>query len=386
MYELRGFVRPDGRVGFRNHVLVLPTVACVSEVAMRVAMKVEGVVAVWNPYGCTQIGRDLEITTRTLIGIGRNPNVFAVLVLGLGCETVDTDKVADAIAKTGKPVEVVRVQDVGGILRAEELATSIVARFRQEASVQRRVSVDFSSLVVAVECGGSDTTSGIAANPVVGYVADRVIDLGGTVIMSEVPEMIGAEHILVKRAVSREVAEKLLQLIREWEELAKSAGADIRGSQPTPGNIAGGITTLEEKSLGAILKGGTRPIVGVLDYAEEPKSRGLWVMNTPGFDIESVTGMVAGGAQVVLFTTGRGTPVGSAIAPVIKVTANSETYRKMRDIIDFYAGTVIEGVETIKQVGEKLFKELIEVLNGKLTKSEILKHREFGIMKVSPSL
>ena len=376
-----GYVRSNGGVGVRNHVIVLPTVICSRVVAERIA-EIVGVVWIDNQHGCGQIGVDLELTERTLIGIGRNPNVAAVLVVGLGCEGVRPEKIADKIATTGKLVEHIVIRDVGGTLKAIERGVSITRKFIQEVSMLRREEVDISSITLALECGGSDATSGLVSNPVVGYVADKLIDLGGRVVFSETTEVIGAEHILARRAVSREVAEKLLEVVRRVEEKAKSMKVDLRGGNPSPGNIQGGITTIEEKSLGAIYKAGTKPLQGVLDYAEPiPSKSGLYFMDTPGQDIESIVGMLAGGAQIVIFTTGRGTPVGSPIAPVIKITGNPETYKLMEENIDFYA-TVIEGKETIQEAGERLFNEMIEVINGKPTKAEALRHWEFAIHKL----
>jgi altronate dehydratase large subunit len=304
------------------------------------------------------------------------------LVVGLGCEGVPAEKVAKEIAATGKKVEYIIIQDCGGTLKAEEKGTRIVRQFAQEVAELKREEVDISNLILAVECGGSDTTSGLASNPAAGYVSDKLIELGGTSMFSETTEIIGAEHLLAKRAVSKEVGDKLIQIVRNCEEKAKTMGVDIRGGQPTPGNIEGGISTIEEKSLGCIYKGGTKPVQGVLDYGEAPTGKGLYIMDTPGQDIESITGMTAGGAQIVIFTTGRGTPTGSPIAPVIKVTGNPNTFKKMEDNIDINAGTIVEGDETIREVGEKLFSEMIDVVNGKLTKAEALKHREFGMYKL----
>lgn len=380
--KIQGYVRPDGKVGIRNHIAVIPCSVCASEVAMRIAASVEGAVALPNQHGCCQIGADLELTARTLIGLGKNPNVAAALVVGLGCEGVPAEKVAKEIAATGKKVEYIIIQDCGGTLKAEEKGTRIVRQFAQEVAELKREEVDISNLILAVECGGSDTTSGLASNPVAGYVSDKLIELGGTSMFSETTEIIGAEHLLAKRAVSKEVGDKLIQIVRNCEEKAKTMGVDMRGGQPTPGNIEGGISTIEEKSLGCIYKGGTKPVQGVLDYGEAPTGKGLYIMDTPGQDIESITGMTAGGAQIVIFTTGRGTPTGSPIAPVIKVTGNPNTFKKMEDNIDINAGTIVEGDETIREVGEKLFSEMIDVVNGKLTKAEALKHREFGMYKL----
>lgn len=381
--KIMGYVRPDGKVGFRNHILVIPSSVCASEVAMRIASHIEGAVALPNQHGCCQIGADMDLTINTLIGLGKNPNVAAVLVVGLGCEGVPTGKVAEEISKTGKRVEHIIIQQCGGTLKAEEAGVRIVREMAQEIAKLQREEVDISEIILAIECGGSDTTSGLASNPVAGYVSDKVIDLGGTSMFSETTELIGAEHTLVKRAVTKEVGDKILKIVRDCELKAEKMGVDMRGGQPTPGNIEGGISTIEEKSLGCIYKGGTKPIKGVLDYGEIPSEKGLYIMDTPGQDIESITGMTAGGANVVIFTTGRGTPTGSPIVPVIKITGNPETYKVMQDNIDINVGTVIEGSESIAQAGERVFSEMIEVVNGKLTKAEALKHREFGMYKLT---
>jgi len=384
--SILGYVRSDGKVGIRNHLLVMSTVICSSFVARRIADQVQGAVAIENPFGCGQLEPDLEITRRTLVNTAKNPNVGGVLVVGLGCEQIQADDLVREIEKTGKPVEKVVIQEEdGGTPAAIEKGVRLLRKMAEDVLSQRPEEVDMSNLVLGVECGGSDATSGLASNPVVGYVADRVVDLGGTVILSETPEMIGAEDILANRAVSREVGERIVRTVRRWVELAASYNVDLVGTQPAPGNIAGGISTIEEKSLGAIIKGGSRPVQGMVDYAEEVRGKGLWLMDTPGYDIMSVVGMVAGGATLVIFTTGRGTPTGNPIAPVIKVTANPQTARKMRENIDFDASTVILGQETIEQAGERLFKLVIDVARGKPTRAELLGFKEFMIHKIIPS-
>lgn len=380
--KFKGFVRQNGKVGIRNHLLIIPSSVCASVVAERIASHVEGAVAIPNQHGCCQIGGDLELIKNTLIGLGKNPNVGAVLVVGLGCEGVPTENVAAEIAKTGKLVDYIVIQHCGGTLKAEEKGTRIARQMMQEICKFEREEVDISELLLSIECGGSDTTSGLASNPVAGYVSDKIVELGGTSMFSETTELIGAEHLFAKRAVTKEVGEKLLYIVKRCEEKAKTMGVDMRGGQPTPGNIEGGISTIEEKSLGCIYKGGTKPLQGVLEYGEEPQGKGLYFMDTPGQDIESITGMTAGGSQVVIFTTGRGTPTGSPIAPVKKITGNPETYKNMEDNIDFNCGTIVEGIESIKDAGERLFNLLIEVCNGKMTKAETLRHREFGMYKL----
>ena len=228
-------------------------------------------------------------------------------------------------------------------------------------------------------------TSGLASNPTCGVASDKLVALGGTSILSETTEFIGAEHVVARRGINEKVSQDILALVRGCEKRAMALGEDIRGGQPTPGNIEGGLTSIEEKSLGCIHKSGTAPFQGVLDYAEIPSGKGLYIMDTPGQDIESITGMVAGGAQVVIFTTGRGTPTGNPIAPVIKLTGNAFTYKNMEDNIDFDVSEIVSGHKTIQEMGEKLFDEIIEVCNGKITKAEALKHREFCIYKMAPT-
>lgn len=381
--NIQGYRRKNGDVGIRNHIAVIPASVCASTVAQRIASQVEGAIALPNQHGCAQIKPDLEITARTLAGLGKNGNVAAVLVVGLGCEGLQADWLAEEIAKTGKPVESLIIQKCGGTLKAQEQGLRIARAISQEVSLYKKEDIPVSSLILGLECGGSDATSGLAANPVHGYVSDRLISMGGTSILFETTELIGAEHILVKRAVSPEVAKKLLHIVARCEARAKTMGVDLRGSQPTPGNIEGGLTTIEEKSLGCIYKGGTSPLQGVLEYAESPTGRGLYVMDTPGQDVESITGMVAGGAHIVIFSTGRGTPTGFPLAPVIKITGNPHTYLMMEENIDINAGTIITGNESISDVGERVWKEIVQVCDGKRTKAEALQHMEFGIYKLT---
>jgi altronate dehydratase large subunit len=298
---------------------------------------------------------------------------------------VPAKEVAEAIASTGKPTEVITIQECRGTLRTIEQGVRIARKMVQEVATYQREEIDVSELVLGIECGGSDATSGIAANPAVGHASDLLLAAGGTAMLSETTELIGAEHVLARRAVTPEVGEKLLEIVRRCEERAKSLGVDIRGGQPTPGNIQGGVITIEEKSLGCIYKAGTAPIQGVLEYGEIPQGKGFYVMDTPGQDIESITGMLAGGAQIILFTTGRGTPTGSPIAPVIKVTGNANTFEILEDNIDLSAAGIVAGTATIQEVGEKIFAELLAVAGGKPTKAEILGHHEFGIYKIAPT-
>ena len=377
--EFYGYGRPDGSVGVRNHLLVLAPIDCSYEVAKRIADQVEGAVAVTQHHGC---GLDWMVA-HNLIGVASNPNVAAILIVGLGCETLNADVIEEGVKPTGKPVERVIIQEEGGTLKAMEKGVRLLQRLAEEASEQRREPFPLSKLILAVECGGSDATSGIAANPAVGVAADLLIDEGGAVIISEPQEMIGAEGHLMGRAVNREVAEEIRAMIERQVRRLEAMG--IKSRYMSRGNIEGGLTTIEEKSLGAVRKGGTRPIVGVLrndwNGLERPRGGGLWLQDGTGWDIGSVTHMVAAGAQIVVFTTGRGSTVGHAIAPVIKVTGNPITYRHMRDNIDINAGTIIEGRESIREVGERIFRFIVEVASGRKTKAELLGYRDFAIFK-----
>lgn len=380
-----GYRRPDGSVGIRNHVLILPTITCATQAAKQITELVHGTVSFIHQHGCAQVGVDYEQTFRTYVGMGANPNVYGVIVLGLGCETHQARSVASELSKTGKPVEVVSIQDHGGTLGTIAHAAKIAGRMVQDASEQLRVECDFSELIVGTECGGSDACSGLSANPAVGVVSDMIVDHGGTSILAETTELIGAEHLLANRAVNDQVAKRVYEVIEAMEKRAYMMGIDIRTGNPSPGNIKGGLSSLEEKSLGAANKSGSRPLQELINYAEKPTKRGLVWMDTPGHDIEQLTGMVAGGSQIVLFTTGRGTPTGSPIAPTVKIATNTAIFEKMGDNIDLNAGTIIDGVESIEQVGERIFDEIARVCSGKLTKAEILKQHDFGIWRIGPT-
>jgi altronate dehydratase large subunit len=372
-------------VGVRNHVLILPTITCATQAAKQVTELVHGTVSFIHQHGCAQVGVDYEQTFRTYVGMGTNPNVYGVVVMGLGCETHQARSVAGEIAKSGKPVEVVSIQDHGGTLGAIAQAARIAAQMVQDASALSREPFDFSELIVGTECGGSDACSGLSANPAVGVVSDMIVDHGGTAILAETTELIGAEHLLANRAVDDRVAKRVYEVIQAMENRAIAMGVDIRTGNPSPGNIRGGLTTLEEKSLGAAAKAGTRPLQELVEYAQRPTKKGLVWMDTPGHDIEQLTGMVAGGAQVVLFTSGRGTPTGSPIAPVIKIATNTLMFERMKDNMDINAGTIIDGKESIESVGQRIFNEIALVCSGKLTKAEILKQHDFGIWRIGPT-
>jgi altronate dehydratase large subunit len=380
-----GYRRPDGRIGVRNYVAVIPTSVAASAVATAVADEV-GAWARATPHqlGTSQPDAAQRQTERVLVGIGQNPNVGGALVVELGTEDIDVEDVADRIAADGTTVETLTIRDAGGTEAALGEGETRLHRLNDEIKHARREEADVAELVFGVECGGSDATSGIAANPGVGAACDRLVEAGGTACFSETPEFIGAEHILADRCVDDETRERLLDRVDSREAMAELMGVDLRGAQPTPGNQEGGLTTIEEKSLGAISKGGTTPVRGIVDYAEDlPVGGGLVLMDTPGYDVESVVGKVAGGAQVVAFTTGRGSTTGNPIAPVIKVTGNPQTWEKMSNNIDVNAGTVFGG-ESIDSVGERVFETLVDVANGRQTESERRRLEEFAINEIQP--
>ncbi len=382
--QLIGYKRPVGRHGLRNHLVIIPASVCACEVAQRISSQVPGSVALVHPNGCCQMGEDYAQTARTLIGMGMNANVGACLVVGLGCEGMDPLQIVDGIKATGKPVELVIIQKSGGTTGAVHEGLGKAKALAAVLAKMEPEPFDISELVLGLECGASDPTSGIAANPSLGVASDKLISFGGTSILSETTELIGAEHLLARRAVDKKTADALIGIVNTTEERAKAMGSDLRGTQPTPGNIRGGISTIEEKSLGCILKAGKSPLIGVLKYGEPVTygKNGLYMMDTPGQDVDSMTGMLAGGAQIVVFTTGLGTPTGTPIAPVIKVTANGATFRMMQEDTDLDLSPVMDGSIGLKEAGDMIFSEILSVSRGKLTKSEVGGHREFGIMRV----
>jgi altronate dehydratase large subunit len=384
--NFQGYRRPDGRAGTRNHVLVIPSVGCSQGCAQSIAQGLKDVAYLPNILGCGQVGEDRDLVKRTLVGFGKNPNIFTVLIVGNGCEHLVPEEILKGIAPTGKRVEIVSVQKDGGTKKARAIGRRIVKEMLSDARRMQRELIPLSEIVLGTECGGSDYSSGLASNPSLGVASDLVVAEGGTVILSETAEIVGAEHLLAKRARTAEIGEKILKAVDWWEKQAIAAGQDIREANPSPGNMAGGITTLEEKSLGCIHKAGTNPIEEVITYASPPSKRGLVFMDTPAHDIEQLTGMVAGGAQIVVFTTGLGNPSGSPIAPVIKVTGNGSTFRNLKDNMDMDLSRVLQGKESVKEAGKRVFEEIIAVASGKLTQAEKLRQRDFAIFQIHPNI
>jgi altronate dehydratase large subunit len=379
MTEFYGYERPDGSVGVRNHLLVLTPMDCSIEPARKIAAQVEGAVAVTQHHGC----RNDPMIANALIGTGKNPNIAGVLLVGLGCESITCEIVAEGIKPTGKPMETLIIQEEGGTIKTTEKGVKILQGMAREVAELKRELFPLSKLTLAVECGGSDATSGLAANPAVGVAADMLIDEGGAVMFGETQEMTGTQHILARRAVNDDVGKDIISMVERQEARMRAMGIDSR--YMSKGNQDGGLTTLEEKSLGAIRKGGTRPIQGVLrndrEALDEPSRSGLWLQDGTGWDVPSVTHMVAAGAQVVVFTSGRGSTTGHAIAPVIKVTGNPTTYGNLTDNIDINAGTILDGGESLNSVGKRIFDSVVEVASGRKPMAEALGYHEFIVFR-----
>lgn len=390
-----GFKRADGRVGTRNFVLIVPTSMCASHEATQISMmsefmhysrekypNVDGVVAIPHNKGCgCQDGSTLDVMMRTLSNYADHPNVGGVILIDLGCEKTNLSFVEKYLTKREKPIQkpVVKIgiQDVGGTQAAIELGLKEIEKMLPEVNKCEREEFPVSELVLGVKCGSSDGFSGISANPSLGYASDILVRSGGTVLLTEVPEFCGAEHILANRAKDAETGRKIYAMVDWYKEYASKFGA-VLNQNPSTGNKAGGLLNITIKSLGAIVKAGTTRIEDCIEYAETPKLRGLNLMQGPGYDQESTPGLVASGATVVVFTTGNGTTIGNAITPVIKLASNNRVFEKMAQDIDVSAGDVITGKESIAEVGTRLFEHIRRVASGDIqAKAEILKHREF---------
>lgn len=375
-----GYRRENGTVGVRNLIAIIPSVFCAAKVAQRIAQNVPGTVHFSHPVGCSQVGDDLDVTARTLIGIGRNPNFAGVVVVGLGCERFTPKELADGIASTGKMLDMVVIQEAGDSIKAIEIGTRLARKMQQAASLEKREEADVSELMIGLNCGGSDMTSGLVANPALGLASDKLVEQGGSSILSELTELLGTEHILVRRAADKHVADDILRVIGAMEEHLKRQVQTSHNSRWTnlisTGNYDGGLSSVVEKSLGSMKKSGNAKFVEVFAYGDAPTRKGLLLLDGPGHDGEVTTGHAAAGAQIVCFPTGRGTPSGFPGVPVIKITGNPRTFERMKENIDINAGTVILGEKTLQEVGEEIYREILAVASGKMSKAEVLGHDE----------
>jgi len=368
-----GYQRPDGGVGARNYVALIPSVGCVNPVVSHIERMVRGTKAIRHDQGCLHPPADTEQVVRTLINLGKNPNVGAALVVGLGCEMADAEKIRDAIKSTGKSVDLVALHDLGGMLETICKGARIAADMVLEVSGVHRAPFGLDTLIFGTKCGSSDTTSGLSSNLVVGEVCRLMTENGGIFIQGEICDIMGGEYALKALSVKPEHGEKIVDFVRDLYLRGVAVGADVRGSQMTAGNVAGGLTTLVEKALGANAKGGNVPIQGALEYAEIPPGpSGRYIMNYPGHGFENLTGNAAGGAVVHLFTTGRGAPNGHPIMPTIKICGNAKTNISMMEHIDYDVTAVIDETESVEEAGERLYEYAVSVANGRLTRAEIL--------------
>jgi altronate hydrolase len=378
-----GYQRSDGRLGIRNIVLVIYTVECAQFVAHAVARGEADTQVIGFP-GCY----DNQYAIRLMLALARHPNVGAVVAIGLGCEYTQPEKIANVVRESGRPAEWFFIQETGGTSKSIARGKEMVAKLRQQIADVRRVPMTLGDLTVGCECGGSDGTSGLAGNPVVGSFFDKLVDAGGCAVFEETVEMIGLRDILAQRAADDQAREQL----RAAYDKAVTYCQSVRQFSASPGNFAGGLTTIEEKSMGAFAKSGTRPIQGVIKVAEKPPKPGLWIMDSvpdPHFmqfgytnpnDSEGIMDLISSGAQIVLFVTGRGSVIGSPIAPLIKITGNSQTYRRMIEDMDFDAGRVLTGECTLDAAGHELLSLVANVAAGAATKPELLGHHEYFVM------
>lgn len=374
--QFMGYLRPDGRVGVRNYLAVIPSVFCADKTVERIAAQIPGAVALRHPVGCAQVGLDLDLTARTLNAMAMHPNVGGVLVVGLGCERFDPRELYQHAQLAGKPAAMLVIQQEGGVTATVQKGVQLGQQLMQQVQQCRRQPCDLAALMVATKCGGTDATSGLAANPAVGNMADRLVAQGGSAILSELNELLGTEDMLARRAVSGEVAAKVRAAIAGVEALLRNGRDESlpanRNELISPGNFAGGVSSVVEKALGGVHKSGTSPIVDVLQYATAPApgQHGLFLMDYESHDGEVVTGMIGCGAQLVAFTTGRGNPAGHPLAPVIKVTGNAKTYAAMREHFDFDASGIISQGAAIPELGEQLLRLVVQVAEGQLTAAE----------------
>ncbi len=380
-----GFLRPDGRVGVRNHVLVLSVTGLTGPAARRVGRMLPLATVIAHPYGNGVIGPDAAIQGRVLQGLASHPNLGGLVVLG--GEPAKVAQAVEAAEAAGRPVVGLTLADAGhDALRLTDLAVRAAAHLLRLASRNRRVERPVGDLVLGLECGRSDPTSGLVANPLVGRLADRIVAAGGTAMIGETTEWLGAEHLLAARARTPEVADAILAAAAGREALAVAAGIDLTGNNPGETNIAAGLTSIEEKSLGAIAKSGTAPIEGLLGYGERPAHAGLWVMDAPAYAPESLTGFTAAGATAAIFTTGVGNSYVSALAPTIKLTANAETSARIERQLDLSAEAVLAGRQSLDEAAEGLFRDLLEVASGTLTYGEVLAEGDEVVARFGASL
>jgi altronate dehydratase large subunit len=378
--SLTGYKRSNGEWGFRNHVLIAPLHQMLSQSARAIEEAVPGVVAISHDWSGMR-EKDFDRIAKTLSGILVNPNVFQTVILAIGTD-IESEILSLAQAHAKTPFTIVTLKDAGSLQALTELGSKAAASALTGAKALKREAAPWSAVVLGLECGGSDAYSGITANPALGVASDKFVADGATSILGETMEILGAEHLLALRAITPEVGQQIIDIVARYEKSINYEGIDIRGAQPSRGNIEGGLSTLEEKSLGAAKKAGNAQFTGVLDYADRPPVAGLYFMDTPGHDIEQLSGFAAAGVNIAVFTTGRGTPTGSAVIPTIKVATNTEMADALPDLIDLNAGTIADGTQTLEEVGALIYDLILRVANGEQTRAEIGGHHEFNLSRL----
>jgi altronate dehydratase large subunit len=378
--ELTGYLRANGEWGLRNHVFIMPLHSVLCSAGRKIAEEAEGAVSISHDWS-GEVDSDLERIILTLSGFASNPNNFAVIFLTLASEN------ENRIIKLAQDLGLnnfteISLADAGSIQGLIDLGIQVAAPYLIAATQEKRSPAPWSAIKLGLECGGSDALSGITANPALGVASDRLVRLGSTSVLGETTEILGAEHLLAARAIDPNVGKKIVEMVARYEASINYEGIDIRGAQPSRGNIEGGLSTLEEKSLGAAKKAGNEKFIGVLEFGEVPTNAGLYFMDTPGHDIEQLAGFGAGHINIVVFTTGRGTPTGSAIMPTIKVSTNTPMFEAIPDLIDLNAGSIADGTETLEEVGTRIFDEILRVACGELTKAERGGHHEFSLSRM----
>jgi altronate dehydratase large subunit len=384
MNELTGYLRKNGDYGTRNHVLIMPTVSCVNGIVQRIIKDVPEASWITHAHGCSRGGeRDLQILFRILSRMILHPNVGGVVLIGLGCEVSNIKNLAPFIKDAGKPMEILNVQDDGGSLKTAEKGIAAARKLLKEIGKERRVPMPWAKLMVSMKCGGSDAMSGVTANVAMGAVSDWLVQKGATVIFGENTEMIGVDHVLKRRAKNEQVAERIGKMIADAEKLTHDVMGALASLVISPGNMDGGMSTIAEKSMGCIFKGGTTTINQVVDYGEVPTEKGLILQDGPGNDGDAMAGLAASGSQLIFFSTGRGTPVGFPILPVIKVASNTRTFEAMPDDMDINAGHLLEG-ESLNGLRDNMIEYMIRMINGDQTKAEANSMGLFTFMTVYP--
>lgn len=368
METFLGYERQDGSVGIRNHVVVIPSVACANGVVAAIVRAVPEAVPLCHGHGCARVEGTMH--AKVLSHLGKHPNVAAVLVVGLGCEVIKAETLAAEIRTSKKPVEYFNIQEVGGTKKSTAKGIKIIRRMLTEAYYIERRPFPLDSIIMGLQCGGSDAFSGVTANPSVGLVSDWIVEQGGTVILTENTEMIGTSHILERRACNLEVKEKIAKMVTDAEQLTHDLLGSFAPFVISPGNMDGGMTSIREKSLGCIVKSGTSPINEVIGYGDVPTQKGVILLDGPGYDMESMTGVAAAGSQIMLFTTGRGNPIGYPIVPVLKIASTSRMYEQMADDMDINAGVILDG-KSMQDVQQQIIEMVKRVMEGEPTKAEL---------------